>query len=226
MLEAGHKSSPNARTALTALCETYWYPLYAFARRRGYESHDAMDATQAFFTRVLEKDYLQTADQEKGRFRSFLLTMFKRFLSKERQGEATRKRGGNRTFLSLDVDAAEARYQLEPADEQTPDRVFERRWALELLDRVLGKLRQDYEAGGKSSVFNVCSVYLVGSSGAPSYSDTAQRLDMSEGAVKVAVHRLRQRYRDLLIQEVSETVESNDEVDGELRILLEAVRAL
>lgn len=165
VVAAGQKSSPDASEALAALCESYWYPLYAFARRRGYESHDAMDVTQSFFERMLEKNYLQSADQEKGRFRSFLLTMFKRFLSKERDREHTLKRGGNRTILSIDVEATEARYRLEPADEQTPEKMFERQWATTLLDRVLSKLQQVYESKNKSDVFEACRLYLIGSAG-------------------------------------------------------------
>ena len=225
MLEAGHRSSPDADVALAVLCETYWFPLYSFARRRGYASHDAMDRTQSFFERMLEKDYLQAADQKKGRFRSFLLTMFKRFLSKELDREQALKRGGNRKVLSYDVDEAEARYRLEPADQQTPEHVFERRWALVLLDRVLGNLEQDYRTRHKGDLFDACAVYLTGSTGAPSYSTVADSLGMTEGALKVAVHRLRQRYRELLKQEVAQTLGSDDDVDDELSALLSAVRA-
>lgn len=225
MLAAGgSSSSPDARTALASLCEVYWYPLYAFARRRGYQSHDATDLTQSFFARMLEKDYLRAADQNKGRFRSFLLTMFKRFLSKEADRDGSLKRGGGHTIVSFDAGAAEARYQREPADQQTPERVFERRWAITLLDRVLHSLQQEYEAKNRSALFEACRVYLTGTTAAPSHAETARSLNMSPGAVKVSVHRLRERYRELLQQQVAETVESDGDVGDELRILLAAVQ--
>jgi RNA polymerase sigma-70 factor (ECF subfamily) len=223
VVAAGRQSSPDASAALTSLCEKYWYPLYAFARRRGYAAHDAADLTQSFFAALLEKDYLRGADQQKGRFRSFLLTMFKRFVSKQRDHQQAQKRGGDRTILSFDVDTAEARFRLEPADEQTPERDFERQWATTLLARVLEKLEQEYTDTDRGDLFAACRGYLVGSGGTAGYAQTAAALGSTEGAVKVAVHRMRQRYRELLKQEVADTVESAQEVEEELRSLLAAV---
>jgi len=183
-----------------------------------------MDVTQSFFATMLEKDYVRSADQQRGRFRSFLLTMFKRFLSNERDRENALKRGGGQTIVSFNVDEAEARYRLEPQDETTPERVFERRWAIILLDRVLELLREDYDSKGKSNVFEACQVFLTGSSGAPSYASVGEALGMSEGAVKVAVHRLRGKYREILQQEVSQTLDADGDVEEELAALLHAVR--
>jgi RNA polymerase sigma factor (sigma-70 family) len=222
VIAAGRRSSPDASAALTSLCEKYWYPLYAFARRQGYAAHDAADLTQSFFATLLEKDYLRGADQQKGRFRSFLLTMFKRFLSKQREHSRAQKRGGAHTLLSFDVETAEARFRLEPADEQTPERAFERQWATTLLARVLEKLEQDYLEKGRGDLFAACRGYLVGS-GDSGYAQTAAALGSTEGAVKVAVHRMRQRYRELLKAEIADTVESPQDVEEELRSLLAAV---
>jgi RNA polymerase sigma factor (sigma-70 family) len=223
VLAAGRPSSPDAAAALSSLCEKYWYPLYAFARRRGYSVHDAADLTQSFFATLLEKDSLRTADQQKGRFRSFLLTMFKRFLSKERDRNLARKRGGDRTILSFDVETAEARFRREPADAHTPERAFERQWATTLLARVLQKLEQEYIERDRGAVFSACRGSLVGAGVAGGYAQTAAALNMTEGAVKIAVHRMRQRYRELLKQEVADTVDSTQEIDEELRTLLAAV---
>jgi RNA polymerase sigma factor (sigma-70 family) len=223
VLAAGRRSSPGASAALTSLCEKYWYPLYAFARRRGYAAHDAADLTQSFFATLLEKDSLRGADQRKGRFRSFLLTMFKRFLSNERDRAHADKRGGHRTILSFDVETAEARYRLEPAHEQTPERAFERQWATTLLARVLEKLEQEYTHKDRGELFAACRGYLVGAGGTAGYAQTAAALGSTEGAVKVAVHRMRQRYRELLKAEIADTVESTQDVEEELRSLLAAV---
>ena len=223
VLAAGRQSSPDASAALTSLCEKYWYPLYAFARRRGYAAHDAADLTQSFFATLLEKEYLRGADQQKGRFRSFLLTMFKRFLSKEREHNLAQKRGAAQTILSFDVATAEARYRLEPSHEQTPDRVFERQWATTLLARVLEKLEQEYIDKHRGDLFAACRSYLVGSGGNDGHAQTATAIGSTEGAVKVAVHRMRQRYRELLKAEVADTVETAEEVEEELRSLLAAV---
>lgn len=223
VIAAGRRSSPGASAALTSLCEKYWYPLYAFARRQGYAAHDAADLTQSFFATLLEKDYLRRADQQKGRFRSFLLTMFKRFLAKERDRRQAQKRGGDRTIVSFDVDTAEARFRLEPADEQTPERAFERQWATTLLARVLEKLQQEYLEKDRGDLFAACRGYLVGSRESGGYARTAIDIGSTEAAVKIAVHRMRQRYRELLKQEVADTVESPLEVEEELRSLLAAV---
>lgn len=224
MLQAGRDSSPDAQQALAVLCETYWYPLYAFARRRGVESNEAMDLTQAFFAKMLEKDYLRSADQERGRFRTFLLTMFKRFQANESDRKNAIKRGGGRQLLSINADEAEARYRLEPRDQTTPEQVFERRWAITLLDRVLRRLHDDYETSGKAALFEQCQPFLTGGSVQVSYAEIGRRLEMTEGAVKVAVHRLRNRYRDFLKEEVAQTLGEDGDIEEELAELLTAVR--
>ena len=221
---AGERSSPEGETALQTLCESYWPPLYAFARRRGKSVEDARDLTQEFFARLLEKESLQVADREKGQFRSFLLMMFRRFLANEWDRDRALKRGGGRIVLSLDVDSAETLYRREPIDDHTPERVFERRWALTLLERVLTRLEEEYDGQGKSVLFKQCRSYLTGDSGAPRYAETADVLGMTEGALKVAVHRIRGRYRTLLKIEVAQTLADETDVDDELGLLLAALR--
>ena len=223
VLAAGKGASADAQKALAALCQTYWYPLYAYVRRQGRQPDDAQDLTQAFLAQLLEKHYLQSADPERGRFRSFLLTAFKRFLSKERNRERTKRRGGGRKLLTLDFEAGERQYNLEPAHEATAEKIYEQRWALTLLDRVFARLRDEFEQAGKQKEFNGLKVYLTGEAGTLSYQEAAAELGMTEGAVKVAVHRLRRRYRDLVREEIAQTVAGPEEVDEELRQLLVAV---
>ena len=220
VLAAGRVDSTRARDALEKLCRNYWYPLYAFVRRLGHSPHDAEDLVQAFFARCLEKNYLGAADQAKGRFRSFLLIALKRFLANEWDKARTQKRGGGAQSISLDALTAEQRYALEPAEQLTADRLFERRWALTLLENVLARLREEQVAQGKNSAFELLKDSLTtGERGMP-YSDLAERLGLSEGAVKVAVHRLRQRYRELLEAEIANTVATPEEVAEERRYLL------
>ena len=173
----------------------------------------------------MDKEFLQTADQQRGRFRSFLLTLFKRFLSNERKYDEAEKRGGGQHVMSLDIESGEERFQMEPTDEWTPERLFERRWALTLLDHVLVQLGEDYRAKGKEELFDQLRVFLTANSTARSYGEIAADLEMTEGAVKVAVHRLRQRYRNSLRYEIASTVESVDDVDDELNHLLNALRS-
>ncbi len=224
MLAAGHQSSPDAKRALDSLCQAYWYPLYAFARRRGKQPDDARDLTQSFFARVLEKDSLNAADQERGRFRTFLLTVFKRFLANEHQREQAQKRGGGQRLVSIDVADGERRLSLEPSDDWTPEREFERSWAVTLLEQVLGRLQVDYESKGKGPLFECLKPFLTAADDADSYAKIAADRDMTVGAIKVAVHRLRQRYRDLIRQEVASTVAHEDDADDELGQLLKAIR--
>ncbi len=208
-----------ARDALEHLCRVYWYPLYAFVRRQGHAPADAQDLTQSFFARLLEKRDLAGVDPAKGRFRSFLLAAMKHFLANEWDKVRAQKRGGGReNFTSLDADAAESRYHLEAADHRSADRVFERNWALALLDEVLGRLRDEHEAAGKLSLFEALKPALTGD-GSDAYADLGSRLGLSEGAVKVAVHRLRRRYRDLLRAEIASTVADEAEVEEEIRHL-------
>ena len=224
VLAAGHQSSPGAARALESLCQAYWYPLYAFVRRRGKQPEDARDLTQEFFARVLEKDYLNAADRDRGRFRTFLLTVFKHFLANEHQRDQARKRGGGTRFVSINMDDGERRLKLEPSHNWTPEHEFERRWAVTLLEQVLNHLQADYASKGKGDLFDRLKPFLTADDEAESYSAIAADLDMTAGAVKVAVHRLRQRYRDLIHQEVASTVASEGDADDELAQLLTAIR--
>jgi len=221
---AAKAPSPEVRAALEELCKTYWYAVYAFVRRKGKQVDDARDLTQDFFARLLEKDYLAAADQERGRFRTFLLTAVSHFLSNERERTGAQKRGGGQTVLSLDFDLGEERYQHEPADHWTAEKIFDRRWALMLLDQTVKALKEEYAASGKGSLFEELKVFLTGDSGAPSYDEVAQRIAMSAGAVKVAVHRLRQKYRESLRQQIAQTVATEEDIESELQVLLSALR--
>jgi RNA polymerase sigma factor (sigma-70 family) len=223
VLAAGATGSVESNQALATLCELYWYPVYVFVRRQARSADEAADLTQEFFTRLLEKSFLRGVDPERGRFRSFLLACLRHFLSNERDRARTLKRGGQYKLLSLEIETAEERYQLEPHDEMTPDRVFDRRWALTLLDRALSRLREEHRTGGKSETFEALKEFLTGDTDMP-YSAVAGALGMSEGAIKVAVHRLRRRFRDLLTDEIAQTVLDPHDVDHELQHLLQAVR--
>ena len=222
---AAGKEDSNARDALASLCETYWYALYAFLRRRGCSREEAEDVTQAFFARLLERGWVRSADRERGRFRTFLLTALNRFLTKERDKAHAAKRGGRRTRLSLDFEAGETRYRLEPADEQTPDRLFERRWALTVLDRVLSRLENEHaDSPARAVKFAALKPLMTAADSTESYAAVGTILDMTEGAVKVAVHRLRKRYKELLREEVAQTVCDPAAVDQELADLRAALR--
>jgi RNA polymerase sigma-70 factor (ECF subfamily) len=221
---AGQQRSPATDAALSTLCQIYWPPLYTFLRRSGRPAADAQDLVQEFFTTLLEKNYLEAADRERGRFRTFLLVMLKRFASKQREHDGALKRGGGTKTLSLDFTAAEQHCRQEPVEKSTPEREYERRWALTLLDRVLTRLAAEYAERGRSELFERCRAFLTGDSGAPSYAETADALGMSEGAIKVTVHRLRQRYRDLLRDEIEQTVAAPEDVADELNHLLAALR--
>jgi RNA polymerase sigma-70 factor (ECF subfamily) len=217
VLHAARDEPAQVRAALAQLCQAYWYPLYSFVRRRGYSPHDAEDLTQAFFAQLLEKHALEQVDPELGRFRTFLLASLKNFLANDWDKAHARKRGGGQTIVSLDKESAESRYQLEPSHDMTPERHFERQWAMTLLDQVLDALRDEYHAEGKGNLFDELKVVIVGQPGP--YAEMAARLGCSEGAIKVAVHRLRHRYRELLRARIAATVGEGD-VDDELRHLL------
>lgn len=216
------RDSPQAADALSELCRTYWYPLYAFIRRRGYESHEAEDLTQEFFARLLEKHVLAGIDREKGKFRAFLLAAAKHFLANERDRTQAQKRGGGRAMIAWDSLNAEARYRLEPAHDLTPERLFERRWALTLLDHVLARVQAEFDEGGKTRLFEALKGALAGGLEG-TYAAIAERLGMSEVAVKVAVHRLRRRYRERLREEIAHTVADPTEIDEEIRHLLDCL---
>ncbi len=205
--------------AMTSLCQTYWRPLYAFVRRSGKSPHDAEDLTQAFFARLLEKDHLATAGEEKGKLRSFLLVMLKRFMANEWERSQAQKRGGGTAHISIDQEIGEEHYKLEPPDEDTPETVFDRQWAMTLLDSVLDKLREEYTKSGRENVFEALKDSLSFRAGDTPYVDIAKELECSEGAVKAAVHRMRKRYRTLLESAIADTVESPDQVEAELKFL-------
>jgi RNA polymerase sigma factor (sigma-70 family) len=214
-------AAPESRQALADLCAAYWYPVYAYVRRRGHDHHHAQDLTQAFFARLLEKNDLADADRTRGRFRSFLLTACQHFLANQHDRATAKKRGGGRSHVALDFADADQRYSHEPAHDDTPERLFDRRWALDLLDRALTELRAEYEESGRGKLFEALKGTLTG--GTEAYAELAQSLDLTEGAVKVAVHRLRQRYRDRLRAAIAETVEKPEDVDDEVRDLFAAL---
>lgn len=224
VLAAGHADTRGSREALSRLCESYWYPLYVYVRRWGYDADQAQDLTQEFFARLLEKHYLQAADPSRGRFRSFLLASLKHFLANERDRAGAIKRGGRATILPLEIESAEGRYSLELPDEETPERIYERRWALTLLERTLARLSGEFEAVGKRTLFVRLEGYLTGEQETLPYADLAFDLGMSEGAVKVMIHRLRRRFGSLLREEVGDTVSTPAEVDDEIRDLFRALK--
>jgi DNA-directed RNA polymerase specialized sigma24 family protein len=224
VVAASDRGRPEADGALSTLCERYWYPVYAFVRRRGNLAADAQDITQEFFTTLLEKGFLRSADRERGRFRTFLLTAVSRFLAKQAERGMAQKRGGGRKLLSIDLADAEGRYLLEPADRCTPEALFERRWAIELLDRAFLRLGADYASKGKTVLFEALRPHLVAGDNVTDYSDLAAKMKMTTGALKVALHRLRRRFAQTLKEEIAATVVAPDEVEDEIDRLLAAVR--
>jgi RNA polymerase sigma-70 factor (ECF subfamily) len=223
VLAAGGDPSEHADRALSELCADYWYPLYAYVRRRGYEAEDARDLTQAFFARLLEKRRLRAADPARGRFRSFLLASMKNFLTSEWRRQATLKRGAGVEILRIDYEGAEARYRVEPAHSLTPEAIYERRWALALLDRAIDDLRSSYTRRGKTELFDALKGHLGGDADAAPFSELSRRLGQSEGALRTALFRLRARWRDRLRELVAETVQEGDTIDDELHRLLAAL---
>lgn len=224
VLKAGADDSPQAAEALARLCRAYWYPLYAYVRRQGYSMEDAQDLTQEFFARLLEHNYLRSADRKRGRFRTFLLTSLKHFLINEWKRANREKRGSGQRILSLDEEMAESRFTAEPAVDQPPDALYDHGWAAVLLERALVALRTELERSGKRDLFDRLKVFVWGGKNALSYAAMAEQLGMTEGAVKVAVHRLRQRYGELLRAEVAQTVTTPVEVEEELQYLVAVIR--
>ena len=224
VVAARGQKTPQSADALEKLCRAYWYPLYAYVRRRGQSPEDAKDLTQEFFARLLERDWVGRADRQKGRFRSFLLSTMNHFLADEWDKARAQKRGGGMASVPLQFDTAETRYGHEPADNTTPEHSYERRWALTLLEEVLQRLRSEYEQEGRAEFFAALHPCLVGDRTAQPYAELAVKLGVSEGAVKSAVHRLRQRYRELLRDEIGRTVAEAGEVDEELRHLFTVLR--
>jgi len=223
VLAAGRGDSTHARSALEKLCRTYWQPIYAFVRRQGHSPHDAQDLTQEFFVRLLENKSLADVDRAKGRFRSFLLASLKHFLANEWDKARAQKRGGGQFLIPIDPQSAETACGIDPADETTADKSFDRRWALAVLDHALQRLRQEHVREGKQDLFEQLKVTLTEASRSVRYAEIAAQLEMSEGAVKVAVHRLRQRYRELLRAEIADTVATLGEVEEEIRALFSAL---
>jgi len=208
----------DSATALEGLCQAYWYPLYVWVRRYGHSPHDAQDLTQEFFARVLEKGWLHGADREKGKFRTFLLVALKRFLVNEWERVRAQKRGGGVTVFSLEAPRAEDRYQAEPAAPEVPaDRLYDRRWALTLLEQAIGELRSEFERAGKLADFECLKAYLTAERGGIPYEEIAQTLGMTEGGARVAVHRMRKRFREIFRAAIADTVSSPAEVDEEVR---------
>lgn len=225
VLAAGRGPTPRSQDALATLCETYWHPLYAYARRKGFNSEDAEDLIQAFFARLLEKQDLRRVDPKLGKFRSFLLASLNHFIANERDRARAKKRGGGQPILSLDMQDAEGRYQIDPADHLTPEKVFERKWALSVIDRVFARVRQEYLQRNKGAMFDRLKSSLVGETARAPYQQIAAELGTSEGNVKVAVHRLRRRFREVLREEIAQTVGAEDQIEEEIRYLFTVLGA-
>lgn len=223
VLRAGASPTGDTRQALSELIETYWYPLYAFSRRQGQSDHDAMDLTQGFLTHLLAGDALSGVSPDKGRFRSFLLASFKNFMANQRRASETIRRGGAATTLSLTAVDFQTRYDREPADDETPDRLFERSWVAELLARVRANLAEDYRRAGKSDLYALLEPHLTNANDAIPRAEICQKLNLSSAAVAMSIHRMRRRYGELLRQEVANTVDSPDDVEDELRKLMTIV---
>ena len=222
VLCAQDSDSPRSREALESLCRTCWYPLYAYARRTGHSAPDAEDLTQGFFARLLEKDYLKAAAREKGRFRTFLLVALKRYLANEWDRQHAQKRGGFAPVVPIDQDLAESRFASEPAHNLPADLLFDRQWAMTLLERSMTQLQQEYLASGRAQLFDYLRPCLTKDESALPYAQIAGRLKLTEAAVKMAVHRLRSRYREILRHEIAQTVSTPEEIEEEIRHLFSA----
>ena len=223
VLAAGKSPSAQQEQALETLCRSYWFPLYAFLRQRGYDNHQAEDYTQGFFAHILEKQDLQRADPKYGKFRSFLLIRLKGFLADEHDRAQALKRGGGRKILSLNFLDAEGQYALESADQLSPEKRFEKSWALTVLERTMDRLEAEMAQKNKQAHFEHLKVYLTVEKGDLPYEQAAEKLNMAEGAIRVAVHRLRRQYRKLLRDEIAQTVGSEDEIDEEMGHLFAAL---
>jgi RNA polymerase sigma-70 factor (ECF subfamily) len=226
VLQAGASSAPESREALSHLYEAYWYPLYAYVRRQGFRDEDARDLTQAYFLTVMQKDYLRDVRRDVGRFRSFLRASVRHFLSKERDRARTLKRGGNYSFTSLEMSGAQERYTADPRSEtDSPESLFDRRWAITVLERALDRLEEEFAEAGKAEQFRGFRSHLTGEGRTIPYAELAEWLGSSEGAVKVAVHRSRRRFGEILRAEIAETVARPEDVDDEVHYLLEVLQS-
>jgi len=223
VLAAGQNDAAHAHAALEKLCRTYWYPLYGYIRRYGHSPEDAQDLTQEFFRQLLGRQSLTHADPSRGRFRSFILTAMNHFLAGEWKKARAKKRGGGCQMLSLDWVTAEERYNLEPADHSTAVRIFEKQWALTLLGQVLDRLELEYQNDGKTELFAALKQTLMGARESQPYAELAVNLGMSESSIKVAVHRMRKRYRELIRDEIAGTVDHPEDVEAEMRHLFNAL---
>jgi RNA polymerase sigma-70 factor (ECF subfamily) len=223
VLAAGRGGAGQTDVALEELCRTYWYPLYAYVRRKGHSREDAEDLTQGFFTRLLEKNYLEGISSDKGKFRTFLLVAFNRFLANEWDRANRQKRGGGAVTLSLDWEDADSRYQITPADTLSPDKLYDRTWAVIVLERVITRLRDENGAEGKAKLYEQLKSFLTMGKGEIPYAQAAVALELTEGAVRVAVHRLRRRYRELLREEIAQTLTNPEQADMELEALFNAL---
>jgi len=223
VLAAGDQSSPETEAALSRLCQSYWFPIYAFVRKKGYSPEPAQDLVQEFFAGFLEKNYVAKAARERGRFRCFLMTSVENFLNNQNDWARAEKRGGGRLLFSLDQQDAEARYRHEPRTETDPARTFEQRWAATLLNTVLTRLQNEFRTTGRSDLFDALQAHLWGDSESIGYAQLAERFGLTLANVKVTAHRLRQRYRELLREEIAHTVGSPDEIDDEIQHLMKVV---
>ena len=223
VLSARNGSAEEATAAMECLCRTYWWPLYAFVRRRGYQAHDAQDLTQEFFTHLLAKDFLRTVDRSKGTFRSFLLASLNNFIAKDWRRASAQKRGGQFTFISTDAEFADQQYLQVQATNLSPEQLFDKQWATTLLNQALSRLQEEFVAAGKGARFEALKIFLPGERVSGSYVEVAARLETTEGALKMAVSRMRERYGELLLAEIANTVSSPTEAEEELRALFAAL---
>lgn len=223
VVSAARQSSPHSREALEELCAIYWPPLYWHVRRLGYDAAQAQDLTQGFFCRLLEKRALEYVDRERGKFRSFLLASLRHYLANEYDHAHAQKRGGGQTILPIDLRSAESGYSLEPSHDLTAEKLFEKRWALTVLETSLAALQRQYQQAGKAGLFDAIAPFMTAQSDLTTYAEIAQRLDMTESAVRMAVSRMRRRYRDKIRTEVARTLDDSDDIDQEMQHLLEAL---
>lgn len=220
--KAGVPESPESDAARDHICQAYWYPIYYYVRRLGHSAEDAQDLTQEFFSRLYHKNYLQSADSQKGKFRSFLLVMLQRFMADEWDKSRRQKRGGGQEIISIDAQDTEFRYRSEPANELTPDKAFERQWASAIIEQALKHLHEEYEAAGKGAIFQALRSFVTGEDKVP-YAEAAEKLGLTESNIKVTVHRLRHRYGELLRAEIARTAATPEEVEAEIQELFAAL---